>query len=129
MRTVRRRIEMVSIDLDSMEESETSHEAIEFDVVLSHAPDIKWVQEFEIAYKILPNNIKPPITIEGDRMTIGFLPRYENDLQSFFEFVKTVIQHAEDEIDKTEAIAKFEHQPERVATFRETLRKVRLSEG
>ena len=126
MLTARRRVHLESIDLDSPAESEESHEAIDFDVMLNEAPDQKWTDEFEIAYRTLPNNIKPPVTIVGDRMHISFLPRYANDLQSYFEFIQAVMQRAEIEIDKTEAIAKHSHQPERIAAFRETLKQVRI---
>ena len=94
---------------------------------MNDTPSPKWIDEFEIAYRTLPNNIKPPIKIDGNRMLISFLPRYQNDLQSYIDFVKMIMDRAEEEIDKTEAIAMHGHQPERIAAFRETLRKVRLN--
>jgi hypothetical protein len=129
MLTARRRVGLTSADLDSLAESETTHEAIEFEVLLYPAPDEAWIEEFDIAYRILPNNIKPPVKVHEDRMLITYLPRYQNDLQAFFEFIKTVMGRAEEEIDKTEAIARHSHQPERIAAFRDVLRKVRFDAG
>jgi hypothetical protein len=129
MLTARKRVALEAIDLNSLAESETSHEAIEFEVLLNQTPDEKWVEEFDIAYRTLPNSIKPPVAINGDRMLISFLPRYANDLQAFFEFIQSVMRRAEEEMDKTEAIAKHSHQPERLNGFRDILRKVRVNEG
>jgi hypothetical protein len=126
MLSARLRVKLESIDLDSLAESEDSHEAIEFDAILNEVPPQKWIDEFEIAYRTLPNNIKPPVRIEGNRMCITYLPRYSDDLQSFMDFIQAAMQRAEIEIDKTEAIARHSHQPERLAKFRASLSKLRL---
>ena len=102
---------MVAIELDSLAESEDSHEAIEFDIQLNQVPEEKWIEEFTIAYRILPNNIKPPVRVHDNCLLVSYLPRYANDLQSYIEFLKTAMERAEVEIDKTEAIARHGHQP------------------
>ena len=88
-------IAMSKIDLESLDESPDNHEAVEFNILFNETPSPKWVEEFEIAYRLMPNNIKPPVHIEGDHMRVAFLPRYESELQGFIEFLKSVMRQAE----------------------------------
>ena len=119
-------VALSSFDLDSLDESDDNHEAIEFDILLNDSPDNKWCEEFEIAYRVMPNNIKPPVHINEDRMRIAYLPRYERDLPSYIDYLKSVVAVANEEVRKTEAIAKHSHRAEHIESFRTTLRRMRL---
>ena len=120
-------IAMSKIDLESLDESPDNHEAVEFNIVFNEPPSLKWVEEFEIAYRLMPNNIKPPVHIDGDHMRVAFLPRYENELQGFIEFLKSVMRQADEEVAKTEAIVKFGHSDEHIAAFRDVLKRIRVT--
>lgn len=127
MRVVHKDIVMVGIDLDSLDESEDIHEAIEFDILLNQVPDPKWVDEFEIAYRVTPHPIKPPVHIVEDRLRTAFLPRYNDELQAFIEFLRDMMRRADIEVRKTEAIQKHGHVSEHIAAFRDVLREVTFS--
>ena len=120
-------IAMSKIDLESLVESPDNHEAVEFNILLTETPAPKWVEEFEIAYRLMPNNIKPPVHIEENHMRVAFLPRYENDLQGFIEFLKSVMRQADEEVAKTEAIVKFGHTDEHITAFRDILKRIRVT--
>jgi len=127
MRVVYKNVAMVGVDLDSLDESEDNHEAIEFDIMLSHVPDPKWVEEFEIAYRQTPHPIKPPLSIAEDRMTIAFLPRYSDELQDYIDFLQTIMDRADEEVRMTLAIQKHGHMAEHINEFRETLKDLDFS--
>ena len=129
MLTARKRVAMAAIDFDSLVESEENHEAVEFDIMLTESPDQKWIEEFDLAYRNTPNDIKPPARISGDRLRIGYLPRYDFELQNYIEFLKTVMNKADEEVEATEAIARRGDRPARIDAFRETLKHVRVGAG
>jgi hypothetical protein len=129
MRVVYKNVAMVGVDLDSLDESEDNHEAIAFDIMLSHDPDPKWVEEFEIAYRQTPYVIKPPLTISGDRMTIEFLPRYSDELQPYIDFLQTIVDRADQEVRMTLAIQKHGHMQEHIDDFRKNLQTLDFTRG
>jgi hypothetical protein len=120
---------MVGVDLDSLDESEDNHEAIEFDIMLSHVPDPKWVEEFEIAYRSNPHPIKPPVVVNDDRFTVQFLPRYSDELQSFIEFLQQMMDIADREVRTTLAIQKHGHMQEHIDDFRKTLQNLNFAKA
>ena len=79
-------IDMLKIDLDTLEDADENAETIVFDIVLNGQPSAKWVEEFEILYRKRPFAIKPPVVVEGDRLRVHFLPRYQSDLQPYVDF-------------------------------------------
>jgi hypothetical protein len=127
MRVVYKNVAMVGVDLDSLDESEDNHEAIEFDIMLSHVPDPKWVEEFEIAYRSTPHPIKPPVVVNDDRFTIQFLPRYSDELQEFIEFLQKMMDIADHEVRTTLAIQKHGHMQEHIDDFRKTLQNLKFA--
>jgi hypothetical protein len=127
MRVVHKDILMIGVDLDSLDESEDNHEAVEFDILLSQVPDPKWVEEFDIAYRGMPNVIKPPVHVVEDRFRVAFLPRYDDELQNFVEFLRGVMSRADEEVRKTEAIQKVGHLQEHVDKFRDSLRDINFA--
>ncbi len=121
-------IAITGIDLDSLAESEDSHEAIEFDVLLNDEPNTKWTDEFNIAYAALPNNIKPPAHVMIDRIRIAFLPRYDRELQNYFEFLHRVLRITNEEVAKTEAISHRGNKDAQLAAFRDALRGIQVGD-
>ena len=79
-------IHLREIDSDHLENIEGSRESVEFTVRLSSKPTEAWVQEFDQAYLQIPYTLKPPVRVYEDSLRIIYLPRYANELQSFFRF-------------------------------------------
>ncbi|HEY3330349.1 MAG TPA: hypothetical protein VGK19_10040 [Capsulimonadaceae bacterium] len=119
-------IHLKQIDLDSIDDAEENPESVVFDILLSGHPTPSWVEEFEYLYATSKFSIKPPVIIDGDRLHIHFLPRYEEELQPYLEFVSTIAHHATDEARRTEAIKTHDDQEARKRSFRETLAKARV---
>lgn len=119
-------VELVQVDLDSVDGVDDNAETIVFDIVLNLAPAERWKEEFEILYQRTPFSIKPPVVIEGDRMTVHFLPRYQRELQTFLDFLGDVVHRATEENRKTEAIKVDEGKEENKRQFRSLLSGVRL---
>jgi hypothetical protein len=119
-------IDLVSIDLDSIASDDENSETIVFDIVLSAHPTSKWIEEFEILYQRTPFTIKPPVTVEGDRLRVHFLPRYQRDLQRFVDFLTATVQLTTAEARRTELIKRDSSKEERKEEFRNVLAEVRL---
>ena len=119
-------IDLVSIDLNSIGDSDDNAEAIVFDVVLNFQPSAQWTEEFEILYQRTPFAIKPPVTVEGDRLRVSFLPRYQQDLQQFIDFLAQTAHLATAETRRTEMIKRDDSKEDRKKEFRNVLAKIRL---
>lgn len=119
-------ISLTKIDLDSIDDAEENAESVVFDIVLSGHPTQAWEEEFEFLYASTPFNIKPPVAIEGDRLHIHFLPRYQDDLQPYLAFIAGIAHRATEEARLTEAIKTRDVKEERKAAFREILAKTTI---
>lgn len=119
-------IDLVRIDIDSIGDSDENAEAIVFDVVLNTQPPAQWIEEFEILYQRAPFTIKPPVAVEGDRLRVSFLPRYQNELQPFIDFLAQTTHLATAETRRTEMIKRDESKEDRKKEFRNVLAKIRL---
>lgn len=119
-------VHMKEIDLDSIEDVEQSDEAVQFIVRLSDIPSQEWMAEFFYLYEREPHTIKPPIEIEDDVMHIQFLPRYDEELQDFLDFVGEICRRASEEAELTLAIQASEEKDMRKREFREFLATMRL---
>jgi hypothetical protein len=117
---------MQSIDLDSLEEAEENYEAVAFDIILSGPPQEKWIEEFDIAYRTMPFDIKPPAEVIGDRLRVEYMPRYGDELQEYIDYLKLVLERVEEEVDKSESILLHDDRPHVIPQFRETLKRVHL---
>src|SRR5579863_10051325 len=93
-----------AIDLENIEDVEENAEAFQFDIILNQTPPIEWAHEFEYLYRIGPHVIKPPVELVEDRLRIVFLPRYNDNLQGFLDFLATVVHHSTEEARRTLAI-------------------------
>jgi hypothetical protein len=124
MPTQHQPVTLASIDLDSVAESLTNYEAVEFDILLSEPVDDKWIEEFDIAYRNTPFEIKPPAHAKTDRITVEYLPRYDSELQNYIEWLKAVLARVDEEIRKTLDILEHDARPHNTAQFREALKKV-----
>ncbi|MDR3710994.1 MAG: hypothetical protein P4L33_22050 [Capsulimonadaceae bacterium] len=120
-------VEIVHVDLDSIDDDEENAEAIQFDMVLSAHPTARWIEEFDILYQRRPFSIKPPVNVIQDRLRVHFLPRYTTELQSFIDFLDGVVRQATDEARQTEQIKTHEEQEKKKKEFREVLARVLTS--
>src|SRR5579864_4462114 len=87
-------ITLERIDADDLQDVEDIPEAVRFSVLLSEEPSAAWKQEFTLAYRAMPNAVRPPVQIEGDRLWIAYLPRYSADLESYLRYLKAVVERA-----------------------------------
>jgi len=85
------------VDCDDLRDVEDVAEAIEFSVVLTQAPSDTWWSEFEPAYASMPYSIKPQVRLDGNRIWVTYLPRYENEVQAYVEFITKVVERANEE--------------------------------
>lgn len=115
-----------AIDLDSIEDVEENNEAFQFDILLNQIPPAEWAHEFEYLYQIGPYVIKPPVTLDGDRLHIVFLPRYAENLQGFLDFLATVVHHSTDEARRTISIRSSDEKERRRNQFRDLLKSMHL---
>jgi hypothetical protein len=119
-------INLLKIDLDSIDDVDENAETVVFDILLNGHPTSRWIEEFEILYNRTPFSIKPPVIVDGDRMHIHFLPRYQGDLQAFVDFLSTMVHQATSEARLTESIKINEAKEERKKEFRSILAQVSL---
>lgn len=115
-----------AIDLESIEDVEENAEAFQFDILLNMAPPHEWAEEFDYLYRIGPYIVKPPVTLDGDRLRVVFLPRYQADLQGFLDFLATVVHHSTEEARRTVEIRTTEGKERRREEFRQILKQVHL---
>lgn len=119
-------IKFKAIDLDNIEDVEENNEAFQFDILLNQVPPYEWGREFEYLYQIGPYAIKPPVTLDGDRLHIIYLPRYSATLQGFLDFLATVVHHSTEEARRTVEIRRSDDKEQRRQEFRETLKQIHL---
>lgn len=122
-------IHMREIDVDHLENIEGNREAIEFTVRLSSRPNDAWVQEFNQAYLQTPYTLKPPVNVYEDSLRVIYLPRYANELQSFFRFLDLIVHRANEETHRSEEMHTSSTQERHKAEFREALRRIELPKG
>ena len=119
-------IKMQEIDTQHLVSIEDNHEAIEFGVRLSAAPNEVWRQEFEQVYHQTPYTLKPPVRVEGDALRIVFLHRYASEVQGFLQYLALIVDRANNETHLTEEMHLSSAQEQYKAEFREMLRHVQL---
>ena len=119
-------IALREIDMNNLVSIEDNHEAIEFGVRLSDAPNDVWISEFHQIYLQTPYTLKPPVRVEGDEMRIVFLHRYAEEVQGFLQYLALIIDRANTETHRTEELHLSSAQEQYKAEFRETLRHVQL---
>jgi hypothetical protein len=117
-------ISMQQIDMDDLQDVDDIPEAVRFSILLAGEPSSIWAQEFATAYGSIHHPIKPPVDVSGNRIWISYLPRYANDLQSYIDFLKNVVEAANREERRTLEI--HEHDTGHKARFREQLKRVYL---
>jgi hypothetical protein len=122
-------IHLREIDSDHLENIEGSRESVEFTVRLSSKPTEAWVQEFDQAYLQIPYTLKPPVRVYEDSLRIIYLPRYANELQSFFRFLTLIVDRSNKETHRTEEMHTSNTQERQKAIFREALRRIELPKG
>jgi hypothetical protein len=123
--TVAEPITMDRIDIDNLEDVEDIPEAVRFSIVLTAPPSAAWIQEFVSAYAAIRHPIKPPARIDEDRLWIAYLPRYARELPGYLEFLKSVVNTANQEEQRT--LTMHEHDTSgQKASFRELLKGVQL---
>jgi hypothetical protein len=119
-------VHVVRVDPDNLRDVEDVMEAIAFSIVLSRTPNEAWWQEFESAYQQLPHPIKPQTELEGDRIWVTYLPRYEGELQHYVDFVVRVVDKANVEEQLTYDMHLKGHRYGPREQFRDSLRKVTI---
>jgi hypothetical protein len=117
-------IKMLSIDLDSLADTEENPETVIFDVQLSGLPNSSWVEEFEFLYKSLPFEVQPPVVVDGDRLHVHYIPRYSDYLQAFIEHLAGICHRATLEARLTEKMKTREDQERRKKEFRKVLQTI-----
>jgi hypothetical protein len=119
-------IQLTGIDLDSIDDAEENAESVIFDVTLSGHPTTAWVEEFEYLYASQSFTIKPPVEIADDRLRIHYLPRYQDDLPGYVEFLSGIAHLATAEARRTEDIKTRADQEQRKREFRDVLSRVKV---
>jgi hypothetical protein len=120
-------ISLREIDYDRLEDVEENPEAVLFRVKLSSVPTDIWMQEFEVAYRVTPYGIKPPLQIVEDTLEIVFLPRYASELPAYFHFLNLMVRRANEETHVTEQIHAAGSRDRHKSDMREALRRIQLS--
>ena len=119
-------VQIKAVDTDDLRDVEDVAEAIEFSVVLSNTPTEAWWAEFEGAYNSLSHTIKPQTRLEGDRIWITYLPRYEGELQQYITFLAEVVRVANAEEQLTYDLHLKGHRSGPREQFRKHLLAVKL---
>ncbi len=117
-------IQLTGIDLDSIDDAEENAESVVFDITLSGHPTASWEEEFEYLYASTTFGIKPPVEIVDDRLRVHYLPRYQDDLQRYLNFLAGIAHLATAEARRTEEIKTRDEQENRKRQFREVLARV-----
>ncbi|MBV9848459.1 MAG: hypothetical protein JO250_02110 [Armatimonadetes bacterium] len=119
-------ISLRAVDSDDLEDVEDNPEAVLFRIRLSATPSDIWTQEFELAYRVTPYQIKPPVRVAGDALEVIFLPRYAGELPGFVRFLALMARRANAETRRTEEIHLSKTHEQHKAEFRQTLRQLEL---
>jgi hypothetical protein len=115
-----------SIDIDSVESVEDNPEAVTFDILLNTIPSPHWLEEFEYLYSRSQFGLKPPIHVFGDRMRILYLPRYDEELQSFISFLSLILDRATQEARRTMEILQTDEKENVKVRFKTVLSNLEL---
>jgi len=119
-------IEFKAIDVESIESVDDNPEAVTFDIILTAAPPVHWLEEFEYLYSRSQFGLKPPIHISGDRMKILYLPRYGDELQNFIGFLSLILERATAEARRTIEIQQSDEREKIKSDFKSVLTKLEL---
>jgi hypothetical protein len=120
-------VQFTRIDLDEIGEPEDSPEAFTFDIILSKIPSEQWKIEFDYLYALEALPIRPPLVVEGNRMRVTYLPRYEADLQLYLDTIKRLAKRANIETVRTDEFHYNEKREQRKEEFRKVLKKVSVA--
>lgn len=118
-------VRMLNVDTDTLQDVEEIPEAVRFSIVLDAEPSSTWIQEFTTAYGLMHHPIKPPCEVDADRLWIAFLPRYANDLQSYIDFLKMVVERANVEERRTLQMHEHDNAGEK-SKIREMLKRLSI---
>ncbi|BDI32915.1 hypothetical protein CCAX7_49660 [Capsulimonas corticalis] len=119
-------ISMTRIDSDELIQDEETPEAIDFSIVLSQTPPEEWAASFTAAYHDLNHGIKPPVRLEGDRIWISFLPRYNSELPLYLRFLQAVVNESNRQVQLTYEIHQNSAKDQMRMQFRDLLRQTAL---
>jgi hypothetical protein len=117
---------LVNIDMNSLSDTEENPETVIFDIVLSDTPGKSWREEFEYLYNSLPFQIKPPVTIDENRLHVHFIPRYSDHLQPFLEHLAQICHRSTLEARLTEKMKVREDQERRKVEFKKVLQNIQI---
>ncbi|MEO7717783.1 MAG: hypothetical protein ABIY70_16410 [Capsulimonas sp.] len=119
-------ISMTRIDSDDLIQDEETPEAIDFSIMLSQTPPEEWIASFTAAYLALHHDIKPPSHIEGDRIWISYLPRYNGELPAYLKFLQAVVNESNRQVQLTYEIHQNSAKDQMRMQFRDLLRQTAL---
>lgn len=114
------------IDPDHLKDVDDNPEAVQFAVRLTEKPSEIWVTEFTQLYQQTPYLLKPPVTVEDDRVIVTYLPRYAGELPAFFNFLALIVRRGNEETRRSEELHTSDIRERRKIEFREALRRIEL---
>lgn len=85
-------VRIVKIDMDNIVKDPSFESAWAVYAYLDKAPDRRWGDYFDYAYRNMVNTDKRPLRLEGDRIRVVYAKG--DNLQSHIDFVKGVVNTA-----------------------------------
>lgn len=84
--------EIVALDPETLETSDSYPGAYGFYIRLSRDPGTEWAAEFDAAYRAAPHAIKPPVVFRGDTLCVFYLPLYQSELPEYLAFLQRTVE-------------------------------------
>jgi hypothetical protein len=91
------------IDLSQVTIDDHHPGAYGFIIRLTQAADPEWIAEFDDSYRRIPHPVAPPVTIDGDHMTVHYLPAYLSELSGYLAHIEDVVREANRQVDARNA--------------------------
>ena len=91
------RVEIISVDTDTVEKDSTFPEAYAFYINLSNEPDPVWqnyLSKWENALRYMKRDVK----VVGDKLHLVFV--YGDDIRSFVEYASHLVQWVNDRVEE-----------------------------
>lgn len=114
--------QIVSIDPESLTVDDQYPGAYGFQVRLSADPGPEWKAEFDAAYAALPHSVTPPVRVDGDHLTVFYIPLYEDELPEYLRHLEQVVAETNRNVDARNAALPDDNA--RREAFRARLRQV-----
>ena len=109
--------QIVGVDPETLEVSDTFPGTYGFYVRLSRDPGGEWAAEFESLYQLPARTSRPPVLFRGDTLCVFFLPSYTQELPEYLRFLTEVVVQTNDAVERRNAVLPDD------SALRETLRE------